>query len=91
MISIIMTALGTVFLYLMPDGIAKSPVLVSIWVIFFYLVYDIGTSFNNGNLLYRTMSDDVNERSKLVIGPRIWVMVIGMLGSAMMMDHCCGQ
>lgn len=85
MISIIMTALGTVFLYIMPDGIAKSPVLVSIWVIFFYLVYDIGTSFNNGNLLYRTMSDDVNERSKLVIGPRIWVMVIGMLGSAMMM------
>ncbi|HIR70533.1 MAG TPA: MFS transporter, partial [Candidatus Pullilachnospira gallistercoris] len=49
------------------------------------LVYDIGTSFNNGNLLYRTMTDDVNERSKLVIGPRLWVMIIGMLGSAMMM------
>ncbi len=59
--------------------------LVTVWVIFFYLVYDIGTSFNNGNLLYRTMTDDVNERAKLVIGPRVWVMIIGMLGSAMMM------
>lgn len=85
MISIIMTAAGTILLYIMPDGVAKNPVLVTIWVILFYLVYDIGTSFNNGNLLYRTMTDDVNERSKLVIGPRIWVMVIGMLGAAMMM------
>ena len=85
MISIIMTAAGTIFLYIMPDGVAANPVLVTVWVIFFYLVYDIGTSFNNGNLLYRTMTDDVNERSKLVIGPRLWVMVIGMLGSAMMM------
>ena len=85
MISIIMTAAGTILLYIMPDAGAANPVLVTVWVIFFYLVYDIGTSFNNGNLLYRTMTDDVNERSKLVIGPRLWVMIIGMLGSAMMM------
>lgn len=85
MISIIMTAVGTILLYALPDGITSSPVLVTVWVIFFYLVYDIGTSFNNGNLLYRTMTDDVNERAKLVIGPRVWVMIIGMLGSAMMM------
>lgn len=84
MISIIMTAAGTILLYIMPDAVAANPVLVTVWVIFFYLVYDIGTSFNNGNLLYRTMTDDVNERSKLVIGPRLWVMIIGMLGSAMM-------
>ena len=31
------------------------------------------------------MTDDVNERAKLVIGPRVWVMIIGILGSAMMM------
>lgn len=85
MISIIMTAVGTILLYALPDGITSSPVLVTVWVIFFYLVYDIGTSFNNGNLLYRTMTDDVNERAKLVIGPRVWVMIIGILGSAMMM------
>ena len=85
MISIILTGVGTILLYALPDGITGSPVLVTIWVIFFYLVYDIGTSFNNGNLLYRTMTDDVNERAKLVIGPRVWVMIIGIFGSAMMM------
>lgn len=83
MISIIFTAIGTICLYSMPAGVAKSPVLVTVWVIFFYLLYDIGTSFNNGNLLYRTMTDDVNERAKLVIGPRLWVMVLGMIGAGM--------
>ncbi len=83
MISIILTTVGTIALYSMPKAIAKAPVLVTVWVIFFYLVYDMGTSFNNGNLLYRTMTDDVNERAKLVIGPRLWVMILGMLGAGM--------
>lgn len=83
LISIIFTGVGTVCLYSMPASVAKNPVLVTIWVIIFYLIFDIGSSFNNGNLLYRTMTDDVNERSKLVIGPRVWVMIIGMIGAGM--------
>ncbi len=83
MISIIMTAIGVFFLYLMPNGITGSAAVVTVWVIFFYLVYDIGASFYNQNLLFRTMTNDPGERSKLLIGPRVWVMVIGMMGSAM--------
>ena len=83
MISIIMTALGVFFLYLMPNGITGSAFVVTVWVIFFYLVYDIGASFYNPNLLFRAMTTDTNERSKLLIGPRVWVMFIGMMGSAM--------
>ena len=29
------------------------------------------------------MTDDVNERAKLVIGPRLWVMVLAMVGAGM--------
>lgn len=83
MISIIMTAIGVFFLYLMPSGITGSAAVVTVWVIFFYLVYDIGASFYNQNLLFRTMTNDPGERSKLLIGPRVWVMIIGMMGSAM--------
>lgn len=83
MISIIMISVGTIALYSLPEGITKSPVLVSIWVIVFYLIFDIGMSFNNANLLYRTMTNDTNERSKLVIGPRLWVNVLGIIGAAM--------
>lgn len=83
MLSIIMTLIGTVALYSLPDAITKTPLLVTVWVIFFYLVYDIGTSFYNPNLLYRTMTSDPEERAKLLIGPRLWVMLIGMFGSAL--------
>ena len=83
LISIIMTTIGVIFLYILPDGIVGAPVIVTIWVIFFYLVYDIGASFYNQNLLFRTMTNDPAERSKLLIGPRLWVMILGMFGSAM--------
>lgn len=82
MLSIIMTTIGTIALYMLPDGITNKPVMVSIWVIFFYFLYDIGMSFYQQNLLFRTMTNDPEERSKLLIGPRIWVMVLGMIGSA---------
>ncbi len=82
MLSIIMTGIGVIALYALPKGIADKPVIVSIWVIFFYLVYDIGTSFYNINLLARTMTNDVGERAKLIIGPRVWVMILSMVGAA---------
>ena len=83
MLSIVMTFIGTVALYALPNAITKTPLLVTIWVIFFYLVYDIGTSFYNPNLLYRTMTSDTEQRAKLLIGPRLWVMILGMFGAAL--------
>ena len=83
MVSIDMTFIGTVALYALPNAITKTPLLVTIWVIFFYLVYDIGTSFYNPNLLYRTMTSDPEQRAKLLIGPRLWVMILGMFGAAL--------
>lgn len=83
MLSIIMTTVGTIALYCLPDGITKTPWLVAVWVIFFYFLYDIGMSFYNQNLLFRTMTSDPEQRSKLLIGPRLWVMVLGMFGSGL--------
>lgn len=83
MLSIIMTGIGTIALYALPDAITKTPAIVTIWVIFFYFVYDIGTSFYNQNLLFRTMTNDPEQRAKLLVGPRLWVMILGMFGSAL--------
>ena len=72
LLSIIMTAVGTIALYSMPRAVAQIPALVTVWVIFFYFVYDIGASFYNQNILYRTITNDPNERAKLLVGPRLW-------------------
>lgn len=84
LLSIIMTTVGAVALYSLPQSITQSPVLVSIWVIVFYLCYDIGTSFYNQNILYRTMTTDVKERAKLAIAPAMFVLVLGAVSSGML-------
>ena len=83
MLSIVMTTLGTVALYALPNAITKTPFLVTIWVIAFYFIFDIGHSFYNQNLLIKTMTSDPDQRAKLLIGPRLWVMILGMFGSAL--------
>ena len=81
-LSIIMTVIGVCALFFIPGGVATNPVLVSIWVIVFYLVYDIGYSFFAPNLVYRTMTLDPGQRGKLMIGPRILGIAMGMISSS---------
>ena len=83
LLSIIMTTVGIACLYALPDSITTKPALVTVWVIFFYFLYDIGASFYNQNLLFRTMTNDASQRNKLLIGPRLWVMILGMMGAGL--------
>lgn len=82
LLSILLTGIGCVCLYSFPSEFASKPVLVVVWVIVFYFLFDVGTSFYKDNLLFRTMTNDPNERSKLVIGPRVWTMILGVVTSA---------
>lgn len=84
LLSVLFTAIGVIGLFFLPEALNNSPVLICIWVIFFYLMYDIGCSFYAPNLLYRTMTLDSNARGKLLIGPRMNNMAIGMIGAALL-------
>lgn len=84
LISILCTAIGVLGLFSLPEGFANSPAAICIWVILFYLMYDIGASFYAPSLLYRSMTLDSNERGKLFIGPRMVGMVAGMVCSALL-------
>lgn len=82
LLSVLLTFAGVTGLFAMPAS--NSPVLICIWVLFFYLLYDIGASFFAPNLVYRTMTLDPNERGKLLVGPRLFGMVIAMVSAAFM-------
>lgn len=81
LISIIMEAIGTIALFALPNSILNTPLLLTVWVIVFYLFYDIGSSFYKDILLYRTMSADENQRTKLVIGPRLMSFLTGVIAN----------
>lgn len=84
LISIICTAIGVCCMFSLPTAISGSPVMICTWVIFFYLMYDIGVSFYAPNLVYRTLTLEQTSRSKLVIGPRLVNMIIGMVTGSLM-------
>lgn len=84
LLAFVMVAVGVSCLFFIPTAITDKPVMVCIWTVFFYLLYDIGTSFYNPNLLYRTMTDDIGERSKLITWPRVMGMALSIIGTAMM-------
>ena len=76
-LSIVLQFIGVACLFFIPDF--ESKIAVSLWVIGFYLVYDIGYSFYAPEVLYRSMTLDEKERAKLMIPPRILTMFMGML------------
>lgn len=84
LLSILFTTVGIIGLFCLPDGLANSPVVICIWIILFYLLYDIGASFYAPNLLYRSMTLNSNDRGKLLIGPRMVCMLVGMVGAALL-------
>lgn len=70
-LSIILTAVSICCLYSLPTGIASNPTLVVIWVLIFYLMYDIGASFFASAPLIQSLSNDDHVRSKFLIWPRV--------------------
>ncbi|MGN0998338.1 MAG: MFS transporter [Faecousia sp.] len=78
-ISILCEMVGVSALFFIPEAITASPVLVVIWVVLAYLIYDVGASFYAPNLVYRTLTLDSAKRGKLMIAPRMMNMIIGMV------------
>ncbi len=83
LLSILMTAIGVGGLFSLPTAFSDSPVMICVWVLFFYLMYDLGASFYTPNLIYRTITKNEHQRGKLIIAPRMLNMIIGMVASAL--------
>lgn len=83
LLSIILTAVGTIGLFSIPTGLSSNIVVFGAWVIIFYLIYDMGAAFYAQEPLLRTLTLDAGQRGKLMIGPRMLNMLIGVLGSSL--------
>ena len=77
-ISIIITAISILALYCLPGFVSASPVFTVIYVLVFYIMYDVGTSFFASNPLMQTMSPDTDVRAKLTVYPRVFGMFVSI-------------
>lgn len=83
LLSTILISVGLIGLFSIPVGENPNVILIGAWVIIFYLLYDIGVAFFALNPMLRTMTINPDERGKLLIGPRMISMLVGMVGAAM--------
>ena len=79
MLSFLLITVGVAGLFFMPSSFSQNIVAASVWVVIAYLIYDVGVAFHAPSLLYRSMTLDDNERGKLLIGPRMVIMIFGMI------------
>ena len=77
-LSTVITAISLLALYCLPSALTSSPVFTTVYVLFFYLLYDIGTSFYAANPLMQTMSPDTGIRAKLTVYPRVFGMLVSI-------------
>ena len=84
LLSTILIAIGQIGLFSLPVGEKPNIILIGAWVIIFYLLYDIGVAFFALNPMLRTMTLNPVERGKLMIGPRMVSLVIGIVSASMM-------
>lgn len=84
LLSTILIAVGLIGLFSLPAGENPNIVLIGAWVIVFYLLYDVGVAFFALNPMLRTMTIDPVERGKLLIGPRLISMMMGMVGASLL-------
>jgi Na+/melibiose symporter-like transporter len=80
--SILLLSVGVMGLFFIPAGFMSSPVAIVIWVVVFYLMYDVGGSLFAPNLIYKTITNDSNQRGKMMIGPRLVGLLLGVVSSS---------
>lgn len=71
MLSTVIITISIISLYSLPQIVAKNSILTVIWFMFFYILYDVGTSFFAEGALKQTLSNDDAIRVKLTMWPRV--------------------
>ncbi len=75
-LSTILTTVALCFIFGIPLPVAQNPVFLTIWVVFFYLMYDIGVSFFAENPLKQSLTTDPVLRSRMTTWPRVISMIV---------------
>lgn len=81
-LSIVLMGISLIGMYFLPEFVKHNRILVTVWMLFFYLIYDFGYSFDAGTPLQQAMTLDENVRSTQLFWVRILSIVIGMVMSS---------
>ena len=87
LLSIVLMGISLVGMYFLPGFVKSNRILVTVWMLFFYLIYDFGYSFDASVPLQQAMTLDENVRSTQHFWVRIASIVIGMAMSSFLSTY----
>ena len=81
-LSICMMGVALVGMYFMPDFLKHNRLLVILWMLFFYLIYDFGYSFDAQGPIQQALTLDTRVRGNQMFWGRLVAIGVGMTLSA---------
>ncbi len=76
LVSVILLLISMICIYGIPEAVKSNKVLLIGWIMLFYIMYEIGISFNAREPLKQSITNDLTLRAKLTTIPRIVDIVI---------------
>lgn len=73
--SVFLIGTGIILMFSLPEGVKSRPVLLWIWVLVGYLLYEIGCAFNGTNPILQKTTTDANVRTRLTALLRMGVIL----------------
>ena len=86
-LSIVLMGISLIGMYFLPEFVKTNRILVTVWMLIFYLIYDFGYSFDAGTPLQQAMTLDENVRSTQHFWVRISAIIIGMAMSSFLSTY----
>ena len=73
--SAILCAVGIIIMFTLPDAIKSNAILLPIWVMFGYLLYEMGFAFNGTGPILQKITTDTRIRTKMTSLIRMGVII----------------
>lgn len=75
LISILLCGVGIIIMFTLPGFVKSNAVLLTVWVLFGYLLYEMGYAFNGTSPILQKVTTDANVRTKITALLRMGVIL----------------
>lgn len=75
LISVILSGVGIVFMFTLPTAVKSNAVILTVWILFGYILYEMGFAFNGTGPILQKVTTDANVRTRMTAIMRMGVIV----------------
>ena len=75
LISVILSGIGIIIMFTLPDAVKSNAVILTIWILLGYILYEMGFAFNGTGPILQKITTDANIRTRITALIRMGVII----------------